>query len=181
MAGKHRGKKTGRAAGILENVVDNLRSVGFEILTRAEWLSKQDENTLPEQYVVRNWPHQSLYGGRGKKEALIVSGPCKNGIKFEHEGEKIRIVVEAKYQSGSGSVDEKFPFVWESFLASEIPNWILLYDGKWWLEPRGMAAVKWIKDRYAKTKSEGDLRVRNKTFYILNRRDMAELIGRAWR
>jgi len=176
------GRNTSRAAGILENMVNNLRSHGFTIFTYPKWRSLP-ENELPDDYVVRNWPHDALYGTPGKKEALIVTQRSNpNGVEYIKKENITRIILEAKYQDGSGSVDEKFPYIWEAFLISDIPNWILLYAGKFWHDTlRGKAAVKWIKDRNANPKIGEDDLLHDKTLYILNEEEFSDMIKETWR
>lgn len=138
-----RKRQTGGKSALLEHTVDALHMLGFQIYrSRSEFDKAQ---VVPQRYVIRNYPHLSLYGTRGSKEALI-SAPATNGFVVD-DGANARIVVEAKWQEAAGSVDEKFPYVWEAFLASDVPNWIVVVDGPYWKTARGKAAVAWFKDR----------------------------------
>jgi hypothetical protein len=89
----------------------------------------------PANYVIRNYPHTSLYGTPGKKE------------RFIHYGNQ-EYVFEAKLQNTSGSVDEKLPYLWECFLASEVPSWIIYFDGNYWCkDQRASKAIEWLRER----------------------------------
>lgn len=166
-------RNTNRFPIALEHTVENLISLGFDILSYTDYRYFEEEGSLPTDYVVRAWPHMSLWGTQGKKEALIVTN--RSNVEFIRENGSIRIILEAKYQNTSGSVDEKIPYIWLAFQASTIPNWIVVYDGKFWLTPRGKAAIQWLKNRVAENELE------NRTIRICNRREFAELSGRAWR
>ncbi len=54
-----------------------------------------------ERLVLTNAPYMSIYNHQGRTEYLIINN-------FQNR----RIRVEVKYQQVSGSVDEKFPYLW---------------------------------------------------------------------
>ena len=131
---KARRKNTIARSRLLENAISGLRHRNF-----VEFKSHADfEKTglfPPTCYVIRNYPHPTLYGTPGKKEAFVF-----------YRG--ARYVFEAKYQNTSGSVDEKIGTLWLSFLQSPVPNWIVWFDGNYWRkDPRGIAIIKWLRDR----------------------------------
>lgn len=135
------GRQTGRQSSLLENCVGALHLIGFRCYDSLGEFEKA--SSTGDRYVIRNYPHASLYGTGGKKEALIVA-PASDGF-IEEEGGEVRIIVEAKYQESSGSVDEKLPYIWHALLVSEVPNWVVILDGKYWKTNRGKAAVLWLK------------------------------------
>lgn len=161
-----RKKRTSQKSALLEDCVDTLRLLNFNDFTYPEFCRLRE---LPERYVIRNYPHGSIYGTRGKKEALIVvHGLCLPFVPSDDGW--TRIVIEAKWQEVSGSVDEKIPFVWASSRESHIPNWILLMDGHHWRAGRGKAVVQWAQRQSA---SEG------RTWHAMNRRDFL-LSAKEW-
>lgn len=141
MSAARKKRQTGRQSSLLEQSVEALHMLGFQIYGSLGQFEKAQ--VVGDRYVIRNHPHTSLYLTAGKKEALIVARPS-NGF-IPDGGGWVRIVVEAKYQDTSGSVDEKLPYIWEAFLISEIPNWIVILDGRYWKSTRGKAAVTWLR------------------------------------
>jgi hypothetical protein len=120
----------GHRGQLLEQCVHGLKMMNIQSYTQAEFDKSQ---VRPDEFVLLNYSHPSLYGTEGRKEAYINL----NGVE---------VVVEAKYQQGSGSVDEKLPYIWECFLVSSIPVWIVVFDGKYWAKhPRGEAALEWFR------------------------------------
>ena len=79
--------------------------------------ASNEKSSSPEKRVVKNAPYITSYGTKGKTEYVI-----KNG--------KRAIRVEAKHQTSNGSVDEKFPYLWDnavnSYPEKEV---ILVVDG----------------------------------------------------
>lgn len=138
-----RGRRTSGKSQLLEHGVNTLHALGFQVYDGYPQFKKA--TVVPQRYVIRNYPHTSIYGTPGRKEAYIVA-PASIGFTCD-EHETVRILVEAKWQEASGSVDEKMPFVWQSFLESDIPNWIVIMDGAAWRTPRGKAVVAWMKTR----------------------------------
>ena len=133
---RNNGKKRNTSVSrLLENAALSLRIAGFVIYDNfSQYRAANDRGTLPQRYLVEHYPHKSLYGTVGWKEGFI----SHNGTDY---------VFEAKWQNGSGSVDEKMPYLWEHFLSSPVPNWIVWFDGAWWREKRGRNAVEWLRER----------------------------------
>jgi hypothetical protein len=126
---------------------------------------------LPDRYVVKRYPHPSLWGTPGVKEALIVSKDATYLLVPSDDG-FTRVLMEAKWQEGAGSVDEKLPYVWLSFLESVIPNWILVLDGNYWnRNARAKAAISWAKAQVAPP---------DRTWNVVNRRGFAEFAKECW-
>src|SRR6516165_4495884 len=110
-------KNTVRLARLLENGICILSMEGFEIFKGMPAFEKRIKtSTAPPRFIITHYPLASLYGTPGFKEAFIH---CDRVGDF---------IFEAKYQNGSGSVDEKCPYLWECFSASTVPNWIVWFD-----------------------------------------------------
>lgn len=128
-------KRNTSVSRLLENAALSLRMAGFVTYDNfSEYRVAKDRGILPERYFVEHYPHKALYGTVGFKEGFI----SHNGTEY---------IFEAKWQNGSGSVDEKLPYLWEHFLESPVANWIVWFDGKWWRDKRGLRAVEWLRDR----------------------------------
>lgn len=156
-------------SALLEDCVGSLHLLGFQ--TYPSNRDFQRAKVIPERYVVRNVPHQTLYGTPGRKEAFVVA-PDGRGFFAPDEDGAARIIIEAKWQGRSGSVDEKFPHVWEAFLASPVANWIIVIDGPFWKTTRGKAAVAWLSSKAGLF--EG------RTLRVVDRKGFIDLAMQAW-
>ena len=119
----------------LENAISGLRHLDFQ--SYKNYKEFTDAGTPPKRYLIRHYPHCSLFGTPGFKEAFIHN--C--GVEY---------IFEAKYQNIGGSVDEKVPYLFEAFLVSHVPNWIVWFDGNYWTKnSRAVAAIAWLRKRIA--------------------------------
>jgi hypothetical protein len=123
------GKKTSFGGKLLENVISCLRLKEFQVV-------KKESPLLPRQ-LIKNWPYTNIYGTPGRYEWMMIAN-------------KYRAIIECKFQNGSGSVDEKFPYVAANFVKSDCHNMIVVHGGEWWITGRGAAAIRWLK-KEAKT------------------------------
>lgn len=83
--------KNGRT---VENMMIPLfEASGFKIVK-----PKEVKSNIGKRYVIKNAPYRTIYDHPGKTEFVIVDGERS-------------IRIESKYQSSSGSVDEKFPYM----------------------------------------------------------------------
>jgi hypothetical protein len=107
---------------------------GFEYYSNGtEFKQAREKRSLPECYVVRNYPHPTLWGTRGFREGYIND----NGVEY---------LIEAKYQDSEGTVFEKIPLVLDAMLNSHIKNHIIVFGGKWWRDnPVGLAVIAWLR------------------------------------
>jgi len=166
---RRKSKGTGQKGPLLEQCVGQLRLVGF--MSYPDMNTFQKAQVVPERYVIRNYPHDSLYGTRGRKEALLVAANSGNGFVPDGDG-KMRVVIEAKWQETGGSTDEKLPYIWHAFLASPIHNWIVILDGRYWKEGRGKAARSWLSGMGAGP--EG------RRLYVVDQKEFTELAHHEW-
>jgi len=167
MTERRRGRRTGGKSQLLENGVNTLHALGFQIYDGKPQFDKAVVKR--DRYVIRNYPCMSIYGTPGKKEAFIVAPPSE-GFVCGDDG-RVRILVEAKWQESAGSTDEKMPFVWQSFLESDIPNWIVIMDGANWKTTRGKAVVAWMKAREAPS---------DRRWYVTNAKEFIHLATATW-
>jgi hypothetical protein len=136
------GKNTIARSRLLENAISGLRHLDFYSFKSIKEFQKAGL-LIPERYLIRHYPHPTLYHTPGLyettgwKEAFI----CDRGTQY---------IFEAKYQCKDGTTDEKLPHVFESFLASPVRNWIVWFDGKFWLErPRALGGIAWLRQHAA--------------------------------
>lgn len=88
------------AGNVLERMIREIMvSKGFAVVPYSQY-TKHPERYRPE-LLLRNVPYQTIYGHPGKTEFLLIS--AEYGM---------RIRIECKWQQSSGSVDEKFPYVY---------------------------------------------------------------------
>jgi hypothetical protein len=135
------GKRNTRARSrLLENGISPLRMLGFQVFqTNSEFkdqfkrAAKMGFSFPPAQYVIFQYPYVTLFGTPGRMDALI------------HAADDAEFHFEAKLQDVGGSVDEKMAHIFEAFLVSVIPVWIVWFDGAFWKKARGRAAIAWLK------------------------------------
>jgi len=162
-------KRSSGKSALLEDCVQSLGLLGFhEYGTNGSFKRAEVINA---RYIIRSFPHESLYGTSGKKEALIVAPNGSGSFALDDDG-MARVIMEAKWQESSGSVDEKLPYVWEAFCESSVRNWVVVLDGRYWKTDRGQAAVAWLKSKMPGPES--------RRFYVVDRRGFRDLVRRAW-
>ena len=109
---------------------------GFEILTIAKYRKLENRGELPDKYVLKNAPFQSIYNHTGKTEFLMVDKTNTQAIRM--------IRIENKYQESAGSVDEKFPYMLLNAIQAYPENEVILVvDGNGY-KP---GARQWLQDR----------------------------------
>jgi hypothetical protein len=172
---KRAGGRTGSKGQGLEYCVEQLKHYGFLIYETKDAFSRAQK--IPPRYVRKNFPHDTLYGGEGRKEALIVSdvGESEIFLSNDDNGELvINIIIEAKFQDVSGSVDEKIPYIIEQFKISPIKNWVVVMDGKYWKETRGKRAFEYLKNKSALVSNN------EQKMIVVDRKGFGDLVKQAW-
>jgi len=109
---------------------------GFTILSLPQYRILEKKGELPDKYVLKNAPFQTIYNHRGKTEFVVVD---------KTNAQEVRAIrIENKYQEAAGSVDEKFPYMLlnaiQAYPEKEV---ILVVDGNGY-KP---GARKWLQDR----------------------------------
>ncbi len=110
-------------------VIATFESKGFEVVMYRKWITNQEKYS--QELLLRNVPYETIYGHNGNTEFLIKS-----------ERYDLDIRIECKWQQSSGSVDEKFPYLYlnciEKMPESTI---IIIVDGG----GAKLGSVEWLK------------------------------------
>lgn len=108
-------------------VISTMKQKGFPVVSHRQW------QTNPKSYGVEllltNVPYETIYGHQGKTEFKLCS---------QKYGE---YRIECKWQQSSGSVDEKFPYLYLNCI-EKMPesNIIIIIDG----QGAKPGAVSWL-------------------------------------
>ena len=160
---KRRGGRGGKGY-LLEQCIKSLRTHRIPSFSNPEFKRLAE---IPGTYVIENYPHATLYGTAGRKEGYVRD----LGVEY---------IIETKFQDGSGSVDEKLPHVWESFLVSPIQCWIVVYGGRYWRrDKRGQMAIKWFKSFVEERRRLHGVSP-DRAFYIVSLEEFYELSRELW-
>ena len=110
-------------------VIATFESKGFEVEMYRKWLKKPEK--YGKELLLRNVPYETIYGHNGNTEFLIIS-----------QAYNLEIRIECKWQQSSGSVDEKFPYLYLNCIEKmPEPTIIIIVDGGG-AKP---GAVEWLK------------------------------------
>lgn len=106
---------------------------------RGYLIIKQSDKNINEvcenndKVVILNARYKTIYQHNGKTEFLIINKKTN-----------LKIRVECKWQQTSGSVDEKFPYLYLNCIYGfEEKDIILIIDG----EGQKKGAIEWLKDK----------------------------------
>jgi hypothetical protein len=151
--------KTGK---ILEkSVISTLVEYGCEFVMFSKWIKKPEK--YGDELLLKNIPYKTIYGHKGYTEFLLISK------KYN-----LRIRIECKWQQSTGSVDEKFPYLYLSAVEAMPENTIfLLIDG----DGFKAGALPWLKDAIKKQK----YRKFDKEIRILNLKEFLTWAGDTFR
>ncbi|MEQ8220823.1 MAG: PD-(D/E)XK nuclease superfamily protein [Candidatus Eremiobacterota bacterium] len=120
---------TGSGNTLEQTVTGTLLSKGFTPVNYGEYIKKK--NKYGEELLIKNMPYKTIYGHDGKTEFLLKSR------KYS-----IEVRIECKWQQASGSVDEKYPYLYLNCIeAMPEKDIIIIIDGGGAKE----GAVKWLK------------------------------------
>lgn len=103
---------------VLENIVESsLNTKGFTSINYKDW--HKDPTTFGEEVLIKNVPYLNVYNHASKTEFVIRSK--KHSLDTR---------IECKWQQASGSVDEKYPFLFINCAERmNEPQIIILLDG----------------------------------------------------
>ncbi|MEO6245787.1 MAG: PD-(D/E)XK nuclease superfamily protein [Opitutaceae bacterium] len=144
------GRKAGVAGKILEGtIISTLGSLGFVIVAHPEF-KRAEANSAPRppRLLVKNMPYDTIYGTKGKTEFWLYCADALSTHRFplaQSPGELV-CRIECKWQRSAGSVDEKFPYLYLSFIEAMTEQNILLL-----MEAEGarVEAVRWLTNAIA--------------------------------
>lgn len=119
---------------ILEDAVISLFSrYGFKEVRHSEWLKQG--SAAGDELLIRNAPYTSIYGHNAKTEFLAISKRLKRTIR-----------IECKWQQSTGSVDEKYPYLYLNCVqAMPEDEIVIVLDGG----GAKVQAVEWLKNAAA--------------------------------
>ncbi len=149
---KTQGGFAGSTGNTLERTITGtLESKGFEVVFHREW------RKMPSRYgnelLLKNVPFSTIYDHKGYTEFLLKS-----------ESYELEIRIECKWQQASGSVDEKFPYLYLNCLEKMPEKTIfILVDGGGAKE----GAVQWLRDA-VETKKFANDQSRQKDIRVMN-------------
>ncbi|MEQ8191790.1 MAG: PD-(D/E)XK nuclease superfamily protein [Candidatus Eremiobacterota bacterium] len=120
---------TGSGNTLEQTITGTLLSKGFTPVNYGEYIKKK--HNYGEELLLKNVPYKTIYGHDGKTEFLLKSR------KYS-----IEVRIECKWQQASGSVDEKYPYLYLNCIeAMPEKDIIIIIDGGGAKE----GAVKWLK------------------------------------
>ena len=136
-------------------VISTLEQKGFRKVPYKEYLNGL--NIYGDELLLTNVPYETIYGHKGKTEFKIQS---------QRYGE---YRIECKWQQSSGSVDEKFPYLYLNCI-EKMPenNIIIIIDG----QGAKPGAIDWLR-RAACLKLYSSEKNRNKNILVMS---LAEFI-----
>ncbi len=119
---------------ILEGIVENsLITKGLRVVTYKEWISNKP--AYGDELLIKKVPYEGLYKHASHTEFVVVS-----------KAHNIHTRVECKWQQSSGSVDEKFPYLFLNCTEKMTePHIIVLLDGG----GAKQGAIDWFKSSCA--------------------------------
>ena len=124
------GGTANRQGRILEQtIIPTFLDRGFEIVKHSDWKKKPDN--YGTEVLLKHVPYTTIYSHRGYTEFLALS----KQYNLNHR-------IECKWQQSSGSVDEKFPYLYLNCIeAMPEPNIIIVAGGGGMKE----GAIRWLK------------------------------------
>ena len=137
------------SGSILEQtIVSTVEQKGFEVVPYSEYHKRPLD--FGSELLLRNVPYTTIYGHSGKTEFLLLSKDLN-----------LEIRIECKWQQTSGSVDEKFPYLYLNCVETMPEKTIFIVVGGSGAKP---GAVQWLKyaaqnKLFMAADSEKDIRV----------------------
>ena len=126
------GQRANRTGNKLEKFIENvLKESGYtEFIGNKRQAFENRKSIGGKQYIKQLVVGPTIYDSERKVDFMIF-----NKEKFP-DG----LIIESKWQQSSGSVDEKYPFLFFNIMKTEVPTIVLLDGGGY--KP---TAMKWLK------------------------------------
>lgn len=115
---KQGGYHAASSGKVLESIVESsLIAKGLQVINYKQWI--KDKESWGQEVLIKHVPYDSIYKHSSKTEFLVMSKEFNVCTR-----------IECKWQQASGSVDEKFPFLFLNCaeMMTE-PHVIILLDG----------------------------------------------------
>jgi hypothetical protein len=132
------GTKANHTGNRLEKFVRAaLHETGYvEFLTQKAQAFQNRKAIGGKQYIQQLRVGETIYDTVRKCDFMVI-----NRAKFPND-----LIIECKWQQSSGSVDEKYPFLYFNIIKTGVPTVVLMDGGGY--KPSAMA---WLKDQVSKT------------------------------
>jgi hypothetical protein len=115
---------------ILENtVVPAFEDRGFQVVPYSKWIKAPQ--SFGKELLLKHVPYKTIYGHPGYTEFLVKSQRC--GLNTR---------IECKWQQSTGSVDEKFPYLYLNCIEAMPENDIIIVAGGGGMKK---GALTWLK------------------------------------
>lgn len=120
-----------KTGNILETTVKNIFSeYGFTVIKYREW--EKAPLLHGEELLLLNAPYETIYGHKGNMEFLARS-----------KKHNLNLRIECKWQQSSGSVDEKFPYLYLNCIETiEESDIFIIHGGK----GQKKGSLEWLKN-----------------------------------
>lgn len=138
-----RAVKSGRILeGVIRSTLEGPRAHGFQVMDVGEYRLAKQHARLPDRYLVKDFPYETIYRTKGETEFLLECNHVSATEAFPEQPDFV-CRIECKYQATSGSVDEKFPYLYLSCVeAMPEKNIIILMEAK----GARVEAVRWLTE-----------------------------------
>jgi len=153
------------SGGTLEKtVIGTLQSKGFAVAMYREYIKRPEK--YGKELLLRNVPFQTIYKHRGNTEFLLIS-----------EKYSCKVRIECKWQQTSGSVDEKFPYLYLNCIeAMPEQDIIIIAEGG----GAKQGAIEWLKNA-AEKKLYTSAENQGKTVKVMTLVEFIQWVNRKFR
>lgn len=111
-------------------VCDVFQRHGFAVVSYSQWCVAKEK--YGNELLLRDVPYKSIYGHNGKTEFCVLS-----------ERFSLNARIECKWQQSSGSVDEKFPYLYLNCINAMPEDLVIIIIDGGGAKP---SAVEWLKN-----------------------------------
>lgn len=111
-------------------VVPTFEAHGFEVVAYSAWL--KNPANYGTELLLKHVPYTNIYGARGYTEFLAKSARLELNVR-----------IECKWQQSSGSVDEKFPYLYLNCIETMPETDIIIIAGGGGMRS---GALPWLKE-----------------------------------